>query len=87
MQGPAGEKGDRGDSDLPFYDDKHIERVRVAFCVSFNYHFTTRSHTSSTVWKTGTHYLMNSEIRCVTLIALNLRQSCLVSSSVIIDFF
>jgi len=37
------------------------------------------------VRRSGTHYLMNSEIRRVILIALNcfLRQSCLVSSSVI----
>jgi len=27
-QGPAGEKGDRGDGELPFYDDKYPERAR-----------------------------------------------------------
>jgi len=27
VQGPAGEKGGRGDSDLPFYDEKDGERV------------------------------------------------------------
>ena len=31
-QGPAGEKGLRGDSEVPLYDDKHRENVRVMIC-------------------------------------------------------
>jgi len=33
-QGPAGEKGERGDSEFPFYDGKDAERVRIAtYCL------------------------------------------------------
>ena len=42
-QGPAGEKGVRGDSEIPIYDEKHRENVGDVSCVctiQFHEYFT-----------------------------------------------